>query len=116
MCESISSPESSTAGIAGPALKKGMTIKPRLMFTHGTDTLYFVGAHVFCGDTEVFSVNETGRQLLEMADGTVTLDEMITKLGLEKTAPDVGLFFVTLGQSGYLENKIEIMLYETRSE
>jgi hypothetical protein len=61
----------------------------------------------------VFKVNEIGRQLLKMTDGKTTIDEMIRTLDLDEYASDIGMFFVTLGQNGYLKNRVEIILFET---
>jgi len=97
---------------AGPVLQDGLSIKPRLRFDYETNSLCPSGADVFFGDKKVLSVNELGRQLLDMADGTFTTDEMAIKLNIGDAAPQIGMFFVKLGQSGYLKDRFEMMLYE----
>jgi len=97
----------------GPILKDGLTIKPRLVFEEETALVYMVGADVFLDGALVFTVNEIGRELLKMADGSVTVDAMAESLGLATTASEVGMFFVKLGQAGYLKNRMEIVLFET---
>jgi hypothetical protein len=109
----VDSMKKNTADIVGPVLVSGLSIKPLLSISSEHNTFYLSGAQVFFDGTEVFSVNETGRLLLNMADGSITVIEMVKRLGLEKDASDVGMFFVTLGQAGYLMNRVEIELYET---
>ena len=96
-----------------PILQDGLTILPTFDFDVETMSLDLSGADVFYGGTKVFSVNEMGRRLLGMADGTRTVDEMVKILKMEKNASEAGMFFVTLGQSGYLKNKVEVVIYET---
>jgi len=105
--------EADSPDAIGPVLQDGLKIRPKLRFDFETNSLYPAGADVYFADTKVLSVNEMGRQLLEMADGTVTIDEMAQELDMKKTSAEIGMFFVTLGQSGYLKNRIEIMLYES---
>ncbi|HEX3027881.1 MAG TPA: hypothetical protein VHT34_00920 [Clostridia bacterium] len=97
-----------------PALRDGLLIRPTLSF-NTQDIPYLSGAHVMHDGTHVITVNEIGRKLLSMSDGTTTINDMVEMLGLEKNASEVGLFFVALGKSGYLKNRIEINLYETKS-
>jgi len=96
----------------GPVLQDGLTVRPKLRFDFETNSLHPSGADVYFADAKVLSVNEMGRQLLDMADGTVTIDEMAQELDMKRTSAEIGMFFVTLGQSGYLKNRIEIMLYD----
>lgn len=63
------------------------------------------------GET-MFTVNEMGLRLLERADGTRTLDGIIEEAGASAVASDAAMFFVTLGQAGYLQNRVEVLLYE----
>ncbi len=70
----------------------------------------------FFGNTELFTVDGTGVQLMELADGTRSLDgiadEAQVALGQELDVADVASFFVTLGQSGYLQNEVYVNLVE----
>lgn len=106
-------PEPEVFAPNAPALRDGLIIRPILSF-NSQNTIHFSGAHVTHDDMLVITVNEIGRELLSMADGKTTIDEMVETLGLKQNASEVGLFFVTLGQAGYLKNRIEIELYETR--
>ncbi|MCL2813443.1 MAG: hypothetical protein FWD23_02465 [Oscillospiraceae bacterium] len=100
---------------AAPILRDGLYIKPSISYDNETNEIYITGAQVFYNGIKVFTVNELGRRLLIMADGVITINEMINKLDLHKNASDVGMFFVTLGQAGYLKNRIEIKLYENKN-
>jgi len=104
------SPEYEMFAPDAPALRDGLTIQPTLSY-NSQDIYYLTGAHVFHDGTHVFTVNETGRELLCMANGQTTIDDMAEMLGMEEHASEVGLFFVALGKSGYLKNRIEINLY-----
>ncbi|MDR1664049.1 MAG: PqqD family protein [Clostridiales bacterium] len=97
-----------------PALVDKLIISPILSFDEKNMPV-FSGAHVMRDGTRVITVNEIGRELLRMADGKTTIDEMIEAFELERIASEVGMFFVTLGQAGYLKNRIEIELYENRT-
>jgi len=100
-----------------PMLRDGLQIKPAISFKvkDNTNGVYITGAHAFYNGTKVFTVNELGMELLGMADGMTTVDEMIVKLDLYEQRSDVGMFFVALGQAGYLKNRFEIKLYETEN-
>lgn len=69
------------------------------------------GADVYCAGQLAFQVNTPGAKLLAMADGTHTLDEMAAAVGSDY---DTAMFFVTLGQAGYLRNRVEVSVYENR--
>jgi hypothetical protein len=94
-----------------PVLKDGLVIHPMVEF-HGETHFAASGAYITYNKNVVFKVNEIGRQLLSMADGKTTIDDMIRTLELDDRADDIGMFFVRLGQSGYLKNKVEITVYE----
>lgn len=113
--EAREAPRTVTVDAVGPILKAGLTIRPMLSLEDEGNVAYPTGARALYNGAEVLTVNETGRRLLDMADGTVTIAEMVASLGLHETASEVGMFFVTLGQAGYLENRVEIELYETKS-
>ena len=84
----------------GPKLGSGLSV---------VDTLG--GADVYCAGQLAFQVNAPGALLLRMADGTHTLEEMAAALGSDY---DTAMFFVTLGQAGYLRNRVEVSVYENR--
>ncbi|MCL2337250.1 MAG: hypothetical protein FWC60_07500 [Firmicutes bacterium] len=101
-------------GVAGPVLQDGLIIRPQFTVDLATMSIYSSGADVFYQGTKVFSVNETGRQLLSLADGTLSIAEMVRELHLEENDSEAAMFFVTLGQSGFLKNRIEIEIYATK--
>lgn len=76
------------------------------------DTL--AGADVTLNGELVFTVNESGRKLLALADGARTLDQVIVEAGCADVADSAAMFFVTLGQAGYMQNRVEVLLYENR--
>ncbi len=98
-----------------PILQKGLQIRPVISVCDKTNTFNITGAHVLYNGVKVFSVNEVGKKLLGMADGITSIDEMIEKLDVQENAFEVAMFFVKLGQAGYLENKIEVKLYESQT-
>lgn len=86
----------------GPLLERGLELTPTLK-----------GADVTFGGQLMFQVNEAGAKMLRLADGGHSLDRIIKEAGMEHAANDASLFFVTLGRAGYLQNRVEVMLYET---
>lgn len=87
----------------GPLMIEGLSFLPTLS---GADVLY--------REQTAFTVNSTGATLLRLADGTRSLDDIIHDADCESCAADAALFFVTLGQAGYLQNRVEVTLYENR--
>jgi hypothetical protein len=69
------------------------------------------GAGVYFEGKRVLSVNRLGGQLLRMADGSATLNDIIKRTHTEKIASDVAMFFVFLSENGYLKNRVEVKLY-----
>ena len=83
--------------VVGPLLKDGLRLVPT-----GD------GAEIrFHGET-CFTVNAAGAQLLKLADGSYTLQDMTTLAGLSGQEEAVADFFITLGQAGYLQNRVEV--------
>lgn len=68
------------------------------------------------GETELFTVDETGAVLVQLADGTRSIDlialEASSLVGAPLAAAEVASFFVTLGQAGYLQNTVLVNLVE----
>ena len=96
----------------GPIVREGLVIKPVITLPPGLDTAFVTGACAFIDGTEVFTVNKTGMILLDMADGTVTVEEMAERLEMKNDAFEIAMFFLVLGQAGYLENRVELKIYE----
>ncbi len=88
----------------GPLLAEGLTVET---VTHGAD--------VYVRGLLAFQVNHSGNRLLRYADGRHTLARIITLAQCEGQAAAAAAFFITLGQAGYLQNKIEVNLVEARA-
>ena len=100
--EKLLTPNAETA--IGPLLVPGLRTKK----TAEGGAVYYEG-------TLLFTVNDTGVRLLEMADGTNTLDHIIVASGTTDIAADTAMFFVTLGQAGYLQNRVEVQINEVKA-
>jgi len=94
-----------------PLLKPGLLITTITIFDGDNIPLVTSGQVTFEGVT-VIRVNEVGKSLLEMANGKTTVDEMIESLSLEDFSAEVAMFFVKLGQSGFLQEKFEVEIYK----
>ena len=66
------------------------------------------GATVTAAGQTCFTVNDAGMQLLKLADGSRTLDEIIRICGMAAGAEAVADFFLTLGKAGYLTARLEV--------
>jgi hypothetical protein len=86
----------------GPVMEAGICLKPQ-----GDGV---IGG--FYGDTELFSVDERGAELIRLADGSLALDELAAALGGSVRVADVASFFVTLGRAGYLANTVLVNFVE----
>lgn len=65
-------------------------------------------AEITYGGETCFIVNEKGLELLSLADGRHSLEEVIRAAGLDENAGPAADFFLTLGQAGYLQNRLEV--------
>ena len=83
---------------SGPQLRRGITLN-RL------DSDVTQG---FYDHTLVFEVDSLGAKLLALASGDHTITSIAKKTST--SVDDVGLFFLELGQAGYLERRIELTL------
>ena len=61
---------------------------------------------------ELFVVDETGAELVRLADGSLTLDEIAACVSTPVATADVAEFFVSLGKAGYLQNEVYVNLVE----
>ena len=68
-----------------------------------------------CGGEPVLVMNESGYSLVRLADGTRSLDEIIRVNRANAEPEEVADFFLTLGQSGWLENRVEVTKYAVES-
>ena len=100
--EQALAPTAQTA--VGPLLVPGLDILPT-----------GEGGTVSYGGEPLFTVNGTGLALLRCADGARSLDAVIKEAGVAEAASDAAMFFVTLGKAGYLQNRVEVSLYEVRA-
>ncbi len=82
-------------------------VGPRLL-----EGLSLEGDCAYLGLEKVFEVNELGAKLLAMADGRHDLGELARAGGGDEAA--VARFFLTLGQAGYLRDRIEVDMVEVQ--
>jgi len=61
---------------------------------------------------ELFVVDETGAELVRLADGSLTMDEIAACVSTPVATADVAEFFVSLGKAGYLQNEVYVNLVE----
>ena len=61
---------------------------------------------------ELFVVDKAGADLVRLADGTLTIDEIAVCTSEPVATADVAKFFVALGQAGYLQNEVYVNLVE----
>ncbi len=94
LAEAAAAPDEKTVG---PRLRDGF----RIIRTEN-------GAEIAYNGETCFIVNEKGLELLRLADGRHTLEEVIRAAGLEENAGPAADFFLTLGQAGYLQNRLEV--------
>lgn len=99
--EAAPAPGHTVETAVGPLLVTGLTAERTA-----------TGATILYQGETMFTVNDMGMRLLEQADGTHTLDAIIDAADAAPVSADAARFFVTLGQAGYLQNRVEVMLYE----
>ncbi len=67
----------------------------------------------FYDDVELFNVNAAGAALLMLADGVRSLEQITADAvsqGHAAELADVALFFSSLGQAGYLRNRVLVSM------
>jgi hypothetical protein len=71
------------------------------------------------GATHLFTVDALGAELIQRADGSRSIEDITAEVSSTLATPlgtaDAASFFVTLGQSGYLQNQVLVALYENRA-
>ncbi|MDL2319103.1 hypothetical protein LJC74_08560 [Eubacteriales bacterium OttesenSCG-928-A19] len=88
----------------GPLLVDGLTLSPTLD-----------GADVHVNGQKAFVVNGTGYALLRGADGGHTMEQLVDIAGGVASAEATAVFFVTLARAGYLQNRLEVAIVESRA-
>jgi hypothetical protein len=79
------------------------------------------GAQGHYDGTHLFNVDALGAQLVMLADGSRTIEQIAASTQAADPAfaalPASGAaeFFVQLGQAGYLQNQVYVALYENRA-
>ena len=63
--------------------------------------------------THLFDVDAIGAELVRLADGSLSIDELASAGSVELNPADVATFFLTLGQKGYLANTVLVNLTES---
>lgn len=70
----------------------------------------------YLDESECFEVDKTGAQLVLRSDGTRSIQQLAGQVGLGDQCGEVAQFFVTLGQAGYLANRVEVELVQYKSK
>ena len=84
----------------GPMVQEGLTAE-----RYGNEVrIMSMGEHVM-------TTNPLGWELITQADGSRTLDELILLNGLSEQAEAVADLFLTMGQTGWLQNRLEVRKY-----
>ena len=86
----------------GPAMVAGIQLAPN---GDGTVRGEAQGVHLF-------DVDQMGAQLIRLADGSRSIDDLAASLDEPASPVDVAAFFVALGQAGYLANTVLVNLVE----
>lgn len=86
----------------GPVVAAGIELAPN---DNGT-------VRGMAGGVHLFNVDQIGAQLIRLADGSRTIDDLAASLDEPVSAGDVASFFVALGQAGYLANTVLVNLLE----
>lgn len=94
----IPSPEAAD----GPVMAAGIELAPN---DDGTMRGVAEGAHLF-------NVDQIGAQLIRLADGSRTIEDLAASVDEPVNVADVASFFVALGQAGYLANTVLVNLVE----
>jgi hypothetical protein len=89
----------------GPLMRRDIVVEP-----DGTGLFRGIGRGV-----HLFNVDATGAELIRLADGSRTIEELADGLETPANPADVASFFVTLGQAGFLQNTVVVNLLEIPS-
>jgi hypothetical protein len=89
----------------GPLMRRDIVLEP-----DGAGFFRGIGRGV-----HLFNVDATGAELIRLADGSRTIEELADGLETPANPADVASFFVTLGQAGYLQNTVVVNLLEIPS-
>ncbi len=97
-------PEPDLAGACpGPAMRAGIVLEEDGDGRHWGSW----------GDERLFAVDSIGAELIELADGTHSIEDMARLASVPLLEADVASFFVALGQAGYLANTVLVNLVQT---
>lgn len=71
------------------------------------------GADLYRDGDLVFKVNDAGERLISMADGITPLQTIMDhdELG---SPQDIALFFISLGEAGYLQQQVQVNFVEAQ--
>ena len=111
-----SSPADAAPYFTTPAIGEPETATGPLMMA-GIDLVEIPGGRVsaYFENTELFTVDPAGAALVSLADGKRTIDAIAAEagaLGYPCAPVDVALFFSTLGQAGYLRNRVLVSIMD----
>lgn len=97
-----------TAEVARPEVARGPVMAAGIRLVPTQD-----GVQGWHDSTHLFDVDARGAELVRLADGSLSIDELASAAGVELDAAGVASFFVELGQAGYLANTVLVNLTET---
>lgn len=102
-----------TSGCTSPETAPGPAMEAGICLVRNTGE---EGVSGYFEEIHLFNVDETGAALIELADGTRTLEQITAdagaRLGASVNPADVASFFVSLGQAGFLQNTVLVNLVE----
>lgn len=101
--QSSETPDPSDA--CGPLMRRDIVLEP-----DGNGLFRGIGRGV-----HLFNVDATGAELIRLADGSRTIEELADGLETPANPADVASFFVALGQAGFLQNIVVVNLLEIPS-
>lgn len=96
-----------TPAVEAPEAAAGPVMQPGIELNETADDV--VASY---NGQELFVVDKTGAELVRLADGSLSLDEIAACVSTPVATADVAEFFVSLGKAGYLQNEVYVNLVE----
>ena len=97
-------PDGQEAAWTGPRVREGLSYRE----DGESITAYYDGEPVLI-------TNRSGMKLMEMADGSRSLEELMRFEETGKEREAIADFFLSLGQAGWLSNRLEVYKYAVES-
>ena len=97
---SLSGSDEDSGNWVGPKVKDGLS------FTDDGESI-----RAFYDGEAVLVTNREGMRLMKLADGSRSLDDLIRLEAAGGNGEEIADFFLALGQSGWLSNRLEVRKY-----